>query len=149
MFGCYKRWPCVRPFQVSVSFGFVILFMLLFVRFSTCFGLCPFILSLAPSFSSWDLPFCSCMFFLTLIYFLGRFVVLPIFYYCSALFMYSLFFYILCVLILLCFRRDFCFLLFPSYSRGLFLRRRAFVLFSYSRGFSFLFYVMRFSFTSP
>ena len=40
VFGCYKRWPCVRPFQVSVSFGFVIFFMLLFVRFSTCFGLC-------------------------------------------------------------------------------------------------------------
>ena len=47
-----------------------------------------------------------------------------------------------------CFR-DFCFLLFPSYSRGLFLPRGAFVLFSCSRGFSFLFYAMRFSFTSP
>ena len=34
--------------------------------------------------------------------------------------MYSLFLHILCVLILLCFGRDFCFLLFRSYSRGLF-----------------------------
>ena len=50
VFSCYKRWPCVRPFQVLVGFGFVIFFMFLFVRFSTCFGLCPFILFLAPSF---------------------------------------------------------------------------------------------------
>ena len=58
VFSCCKRWPCVRPFQVLVGFGFVIFFMFLFVRFSTCFGLYPFILSLAPSF------------------FLGRFIVL-------------------------------------------------------------------------
>ena len=44
------------------------------------------------------------------------------------------------MLILLCFGRDFCFVLFRLYSRGLFLPRRAFVLFYYSRGFSFLFY---------
>ena len=116
---CYKRWPCVRPFQVLVGFGFVIFFMFLFVRFSTCFGLCPFIFSLAPSF------------FLVVPSILFRHVLSrtrifspsfysSIFYYCSALFMYSLFLHILCVLILLCFGRDFCFLLFRSYSRGLF-----------------------------
>ena len=68
-----------------------------------------------------------------------------IFYFCSALFMHSVFLHNLCVLILLCFGRDFCFLLFRSYSRALFFPRRAFVLFCYSCGFSFLFYAMRFS----
>ena len=42
---CYKRWPYVRPFQVLVSSGFVIFFILLFLHFSTCLGLCPFIFS--------------------------------------------------------------------------------------------------------
>ena len=108
--------------------------------FSSCFYLCAFLpfSGLAHSFylshllfSSWYLPFCLGMFYLALVYFLGRFIVLSIFYYCSALFMYSLFLYILCVLILLCFGRDFCFLFFRSYSRGLFLPRRAFNLFCF------------------
>ena len=51
--------------------------MFLFVRFSTCFGLCPFIFFLSRLlFSSWYLPFCLGMFYLALVYFLGRFIVL-------------------------------------------------------------------------
>ena len=31
VFSCSKHWPCVRPFQLLVGFGFVIFFMFLFV----------------------------------------------------------------------------------------------------------------------
>ena len=115
VFGCYKSlavrsavtifWPCGRLLQALAVRLAVLSVGQLFLRFSTCLGLSPFIFSLVPSFSLWELLFCSCMFFLTLIYFLGR----------------SLFFYICCVFILLCFRRDFLFSLFPSFPRGFFL----------------------------
>ena len=148
VFSCCKRWPCVRPFQVLVGFGFVIFFMFLFVRFSSCFGLYPFILSLAPSFFL-VVPSILFRHVLSRTRIFSRSFYSSIFYFCLALFMYSLFLHILCVLILLCFGRDFCLLMFRSYSRGLFFPRRAFVLFCYSCGFSFLSYAMRFSSTSP
>ena len=179
VFGCYKSWVCVGLLEVfGRVFGCFLVVGRVFgcykslavcsavtsvgrfkcwsvsvLLFSSCFYLYAFlpVSGFAHSFylSRLLFPRGTFRFVHACFFFLGHFVVLPIFYYCWALFMYSLLFYILCVLILLCFRRDFCFLLFPSYSRNLFLPRRVFVLFSYSRGFSFLFYAMRFSFTSP
>ena len=159
VFGCYNFLAvCLAVTSVGRAFGRFKCWSVSVLLFSSCFYLYAFlpVSGFAHSFylsrllfSSWDLPFCLGMSYLTLMYFLGRFKVLPIFYYCSALFMHSLFLYILCVLFLLCFDRDFCFLLFRWYSRSLFLPRRAFVLFCSSRGFSFLFYAMQFCFTSP
>ena len=158
VFGCYNFWPCVQLLQALAvrsavsSIG----------RFRFCYFLHVFICTLFYLFRALPIHFFSLApsFFLVVPSILFRHVLShtrifsrsfysSIFYYCSALFMYSLFLHILCVLILLCFGRDFCFLLFRSYSRGLCLPRRAFVLFCYSCGISFLFYAMRFSFTSP
>ena len=157
VFGCYNFWPCVQLLQALAvrsavsSIG----------RFRFCYFLHVFICTLFYLFRALPIHFFSLApsFFLV-VPFLFRHVLSrtrifsrsfysSMFYYCSALFMYSLFLHILCVLILLCFGRDFCFLLFRSYSRGLFLPWRTFVLFCYSCGISFLFYAMRFSFTSP
>ena len=110
VFGVTSLWPCVRRLQFSAvllavtsvgrAFGRfkcwsvpVLLFssFFYFYAFLPVSGFAHSFFPLVPSFSSWDLPFCSCMFFLTLTYFLGR----------------SLFFYIRCVLILLCFLWDF------------------------------------------
>ena len=116
---CYKRWPCVRPVS---SIG----------RFRFCYFLHVFICTLFYLFRALLIHFFSRAFFfprgtfhlfrhvLSRTRIFSRSFYSSIFYYCSALFMYSLFLHILCVLILLCFGRDFCFLLFRSYSRGLF-----------------------------
>ena len=160
-------WPCVRLLQflavcsaassISRAFGCFKYWSVSVLLFSSCFYLYAFLrvralpihfFSLAPSFFL-VVPSILFRHVLSHTRIFSRSFYSSIFYYCSALFMYSLFLHILCVLILLCFGRDFCFLLFRSYSRGLFLPRRAFVLFSYSCGISFLFYAMRFSFTSP
>ena len=160
-------WPCVRLLQflvvcsaassVNRAFGCFKYWWVSVLLFS-CFYLYAFlpVSGLAHScfflshhlFSSWYL---SILFrhVLSCTRIFSRSFYSSIFYYCPALFVYSLFLHILCVLILLCFGCDFCFLLFRSYSRGLFLPWRAFVLFCYSCGISFLFYAMRFSFTSP
>ena len=114
----------------------------------TCFKLYPFILSLAPSFFL-VVPSILFRHVLSRTCIFSRSFYSSIFYFCLALFMYLLFLHILCVLILLCFGCDFCFLLFRSYCCGLFFPWRAFVLFCYSCGFSFLFYAMWFSSTSP
>ena len=98
-------------------------------------------------FSSWYLPFCLGMFYLALVYFLGRFIVLCFIIvrlslcirfsftfsaclFCFVLVVIFVFFCFACTLVA-------CFCL------------SAFVLFCYSCGISFLFYAMRFSFTSP
>ena len=149
VFGCFKCWavcaavtifgPCVQLLQALAmrsavpSIG----------RFRFCYFLHVFICTLFYLF--WALP----IHFISRAFFFSRSFYSSISYFCSALFMYSLFLHILCVLILLCFGRDFCFLLFRSYSRELFFPRRTFILFCYSCGFSFLFYAMQFSSTSP
>ena len=158
VFGCYNFLAvCSAVASVGRAFGRFMYWSVSVLLFSSCFYLYAFLpvsgfthsfYFLRLLFTSWYLPFCLGM-FLSRTRIFSRSLYSSIFYFCSSLFMYSLFLHILCVLILLCFGLDFCFLLFRSYSRGLFFPRRAFVLFCYSCGFSFLFYAMRFSSTSP
>ena len=89
-------WPCVRLLQflavcsaassVSRAFGCFKYWSVSVLLFSSCFYLYAFlpVSGLAHScfflshllFSSWYLPFCLGMFYLALVYFLGRFIVL-------------------------------------------------------------------------
>ena len=158
VFGCYNFWAvCSAVSSVGRAFGRFKYWSVSVLLFSSCFYLYAFlpVSGFTHSFYLSRLlfpskypPFCLGMFYLALAYFLGRFIVLFFIFVRLSLcirfpFTFS------CVLILLCVGHDFCFLLFRSYSRGLFLPRRAFVLFCYSCDVSFLFYAMRFRSTSP
>ena len=133
VFGCYNFWPCVQLLQALAvrsavsSIGRFRFCHFLHVFICTLFylfrALPIHLFSLAPSFFL-VVPSILFRHVLSRTRIFSRSFYSSIFYYCSALFMYSLFLHILCVLILLCFGRDFCFLLFRSYSRGLFLPQR-------------------------